>query len=322
MSAFDKISVQQILVFSEVMAESSFRQMDFIQMKYERGAPHFSETMEFLRELGLISVRGDQIVSRPWYEALLQRLILSKERSQILRSFLIARLFRGRTSLSLDVGQFMSNFRFESGQYEFVPTRSQRLSYSGVRNHLIDLGFLHLDAGGAKYVVGSTHSLWYLELARPHRLSPEGFAQIQQRNNEIGRKAELQVIEYERQRLSLFPELVGRIEHIADLDITAGYDVKSFEDTQHEDPIPRLIEVKAVSPWDYRFNWTRNEIETSKAYQQSYYLYLVPVLGKDRFDFEGLRAIRNPYSNVYKNEQDWLRTCEVLSFWSPNPEDE
>ena len=123
----------------------------------------------------------------------------------------------------------------------------------------------------------------------------------------------------ERQRLSLFPHLIERIEHMADWDIAAGYDVKSFEATQQEDPIPRLIEVKAVSPWNYRFNWTKNEIEISKLHQQTYYLYLVPVLGMQIFDFEGLRVIRNPYSNVYKNKKEWLRSCELLSFSIPNP---
>ena len=95
--------------------------------------------------------------------------------------------------------------------------------------------------------------------------------------------------------------------------------MKSFEATQQEDPIPRLIEVKAVSPWNYRFNWTKNEIEVSKLHQQTYYLYLVPVLGKHIFDFEELRVIRNPYSNVYKNRKEWLRSFELLSFCIPNP---
>lgn len=319
MSIFDKISVKQILVFSEIIAESSLMQMEFIRAKYQRSALNFNETVEFLKELKLIEVRRNQVLPKPGYKVFLQKLIVSREKIQILQSFLIDCLFHGTMPFSEYIGQFMANFRFKNGQYEFVPTASQRLAYSGLRNYLIDLGFLHLDADGVKYVVGDIYSLGYLELAQPHQLTPEEFAGIQQKNREIGRKAELRVIEYEKQRLSLFPHLVERIEHVADRDIAAGYDVKSFEDTQQENPIPRLIEVKAVSPWNYRFNWTKNEIETSKLHQQTYHLYLVPVLGKDVFDFEGLRVIRNPYSNVYKNEKEWLRSCELLSFYNPNP---
>lgn len=322
MYVFDKLSVKQILVFSEIIAESSLMQMEFIRAKYQRSALNFNETVEFLKELKLIAVRRNQILPKPKYQAFLQKLIASREKMQILQSFLIDCLFLGTMSFSEYIGQFMANFRFKNGQYEFVPTASQRLAYSGLRNYLIDLGFLHVDAGGVKYVVGNIYPLGYPELARSHRLTPEEFADIQQKNREIGRKAELQVIEYEKQRLSLFPHLVEKIEHVADWDIAAGYDVKSFEDTQQENPIPRLIEVKAVSPWNYRFNWTRNEIETSKLHQQNYHLYLVPVLGKDIFDFEGLRVIRNPYSKVYKNKKEWLRSCEILSFCDPNLKDE
>ena len=322
MYVFDKLSVKQILVFSEIIAESSLMQMEFIRAKYQRSALNFNETVEFLKELKLIAVRRNQILPKPKYQAFLQKLIASREKMQILQSFLIDCLFLGTMSFSEYIGQFMANFRFKNGQYEFVPTASQRLAYSGLRNYLIDLGFLHLDTDGVKYVVGGIYSLGYLELARSHRLTPEEFADIQRKNREIGREAELEVIEYEKERLSLFPHLVKKIEHVADWDIAAGYDVRSFEDTQQENPIPRLIEVKAVSPWNYRFNWTRNEIEVSKLHQQNYYLYLVPVLDKGSFDFEGLRTIRNPYLNVYKNKIEWLRSFEVLSFCSLIPKGE
>lgn len=322
MYAFDKLSVKQILVFSEIIAESSLTEAEFIRTKYQRSALNFNETVEFLKESKLIVVRRNQILPKARYQAFLQKLSASKEKIQILQTFLIDCLFRETMSFSEYIGQFMANFRFKTGQYEFVPTASQRLAYSGLRNYLIDLGFLHLDADGLKYVVWNTYPLGYPELAVSHQMSPEEFADIQRKNREIGREAELQVIEYEKQRLSLFPNLVEKIEHVADCDIAAGYDVKSFEDTQQEDPIPRLIEVKAVSPWNYRFNWTRNEIEISNLHQQNYHLYLVPVLGKGVFDFEGLVIIRNPYATVYKDKKEWLRSCEILSFCSPNLKDE
>lgn len=319
MSIFDKISVKQILVFSEIIAESSLMQTEFMRAKYLRSALNFNETIEFLKELKLIEVRRNQILPKLGYKVFLQKFIVSKKKIQMLQSFLIDCLLYRTTPFSEYIGQFTANFHFKNGQYEFVPTASQRLGYSGLRNYLIDLEFLYLDLSGVKYVISDNYSLGYSELAKPHKLTPEEFVDIQQKNREIGRKAELQVIEYEKKRLSPFPHLVERIEHVADRDIAAGYDVRSFEDKQQEAPITRLIEVKAVSPWNYRFNWTKNEIETSKLYQETYYLYLVPVAGKDSFDFEGLRIIKDPYSNVYKNKKEWISSYELLSFYNPNP---
>jgi hypothetical protein len=260
MSIFDKISVKQILVFSEIIAESSLMQTEFIRAKYLRSALDFNETVEFLKELKLIEVRRSQILPKPGYKVFLRRFILSKGKMQLLKSFLVERLLYRTNPFSQYIGQFMANFQFENGQYEFMPIASQRLAYSGLRNYLIDLEFLHLDSSGVKYVISDNYSLGYSELAKPHKLTPEEFAGIQQKNIEIGRKAELRVIEYEKERLSSFPLLAERIEHVADGDITAGYDVRSFEEKQQEDPIPRLIEVKAVSPWNYRFNWTKMKL--------------------------------------------------------------
>ena len=76
--------------------------------------------------------------------------------------------------------------------------------------------------------------------------------------------------------MSQLPDLVKKIEHTALRDVSAGYDIKSFDGKLGEDenPIQRYIEVKAVSSQDYGFNWTRNEIEKSEYYNQDYYLYL------------------------------------------------
>ena len=120
----------------------------------------------------------------------------------------------------------------------------------------------------------------------------------------------------EKKRLSQFSRLAGRIEHTAIKNVAAGYDIKSFDGELNENgnDVQRYIEVKAVSLWDYGFNWTRNEIEKSKYYSKDYYLYLLPVMSTNKFDLESLKIIRDPYSNVYKNENEWIRTDELLAF--------
>jgi len=119
-------------------------------------------------------------------------------------------------------------------------------------------------------------------------MEPDEFLKIQQKKEEIGRAAELRIIEYERERLCQLPDLAKNIVHTADRDVTAGYDIKSFETRSNEDgnSISRFIEVKAVSLLDYRFYWTRNEIEKSKYYQDKYFLYLLPIAKKTNLILE------------------------------------
>jgi len=50
MFEFEKISVQQIFVFSEIVNESSLSQKEFIEKTYLRNATHFDETVNFLQE--------------------------------------------------------------------------------------------------------------------------------------------------------------------------------------------------------------------------------------------------------------------------------
>ena len=114
-----------------------------------------------------------------------------------------------------------------------------------------------------KYIIAEACSPTFTAFKQSNQVSPEEFLRVQQRKDEIGKAAERKVLEFEKERLSEFPVLAERIEHIALKDVAAGYDIKSFDPkpTESGDAIPRFIEVKAVSLCDYRFVWTINEIE-------------------------------------------------------------
>ena len=81
----------------------------------------------------------------------------------------------------------------------------------------------------------------------------------------MGLSAELQVIKYEKKRLRSQPDLAKKIKHVAPEDVSAGYDILSWE-IKHDKgtAIPRYIEVKAVSAVDSKFYWSQNEVEKAK----------------------------------------------------------
>ena len=129
--------------------------------------------------------------------------------------------------------------------------------------------------------------------------------------------AELEILEYEKNRLSTYPELLAGFEHISQSDVNAGYDIKSFdlEPGVKGFAKPRYIEVKAVSKLNFKFIWTRNEIDKSKVSGNQYYLYLLPVISDKKFDIAGLKIINNPYEKVFKNKNYWEKREEQYSIW-------
>jgi len=313
---FEKISVDQILVLSEIVSESDLLQTEFVEQKYLRRASNFSETISLLQELDLIGIIKDRIVLRARYKVFLEKLAKSQQHKLLLKIFMVNCILDRKTSVSEYLSQFLSLFQYSSGRFEFSPSISQRLKYSGLRNFLMDLEFLYLNDAETKYVISDEYSTIYSELIESGQLSLDEFLKIQQNKSEIGTAAELQIVEYEKQRLSRFPDLSQKIEHTALKDIMAGYDIRSFDEMLDDSGChsARYIEVKAVSQWNYQFHWTMNEIKKAREICLNYYLYLLPVLGKRNFDLEGLKIIRDPISNVYNNSSNWIRKDEVISF--------
>jgi len=315
MLQLDKISVNQILVFSEVVSGASLLQKEFVEKQYQRGASNFDQTLEFLRELNLVDIAGNQIILKPSYEQFLKNLRESQKPRETTKKYVIHCIVNSKSSLTEYLNEFLERFHLINEQYEFTPNPTERLKYSGLRNFLIDLGLLYLDSSETKYVVVNDYSDFCAELQASCRLSPSQFLRIRQDKEDIGKAAELKIIEYERGQLSRCPHLAEKIEHIAKYDVKAGYDIKSYEiATGNNQYIPKYIEVKAVSIIDYEFFWSRNEIEKSEVCRQSYYLYLLPVKGKNEFYLEHLKIIKDPYLNIFNNSCEWAKTVESLSF--------
>jgi hypothetical protein len=315
MLQFDKISVNKILVFSEVVNEYSLLQKDFIEEQYQRIASNFGQTVEFLRELDWIEVTQNQIILKPKYKDFLKNLNESHKPRETVKKVIIGCLAGPKTSFSEYFYEFFSRFRLINEHYEFTPTVSERLKYSGLRNFLMDLGWLYLDSSETKYIVVNDYSMLCSELQASYQLHPSKFLKMRLANEEIGKAAELKIIEYEKERLSRFPHLAEKIEHTAKYDVRAGYDIKSYEMPAENGPHkPKYIEVKAVSLVDFQFIWSINEVEKSGLYRQNYYLYLLPVKGENEFDMEHLKIINDPYINILNNKDEWTKTVESFSF--------
>jgi len=311
---FNKISVNQIVFISQVINEYSLMQQEFIEVRYSKTMSNYQTTIELLKGLKLIGIIKDKIVVKPAYRQLLNDIQYSSQTKEVAIRFLIKSIFDSPNQFRIYANQFFSNFSLRDEYYEFKPTLRQKLEYSGIRNFLMDLRLLDYDSTNTKYVIKDHFVVTYPELREGFSISERNFKQIQKLREEIGRAAELKIIEYEKERLSDFPQIVDKIEHIAVKDVSAGYDIKSFESNEERRLVSRLIEVKAVSSWNYHFYWTKKEIETSKLSGKNYYLYLLPVYTRNEFDIENMKIISDPFVNVYNDRNVWTPIIETISY--------
>ena len=100
------------------------------------------------------------------------------------------------------------------------------------------------------------------------------WADIDERNRNLGLAGEKLVIAHERQHLINIGliDLADKVEHVAKKDDYAGYDVKSFDDNGNE----KFIEVKTTDKTiGTGFFISRNEVEVSRELGSQYWIYRI-----------------------------------------------
>ena len=104
--------------------------------------------------------------------------------------------------------------------------------------------------------------------------------------------------------------MVGAIEKISDLNVSAGYDVVSLQSNKSTE-IDKFIEVKSYSDKP-SFYWSVNEVKKAKQEKNRYFLYLV---NRNEIDNNGYNPvmIQDPYKNIF-NSNNWEKNCESWFF--------
>jgi hypothetical protein len=200
------------------------------------------------------------------------------------------------------------------GALRFRPDFKENIRTASVRNFLIELDLIEGDADSGYFVKDESVSLKII-IAPKRPFGRREYREILDKKEILGRQAELKIIEFEKERLSKYPDLIQEIQHTADQDITAGYDIKSYEGSYSKNESDeRLIEVKAVSLLSYQFHWSSNEFNKAKNTKKHYYLYLLPVTSSGEFSIPDLWIIQDPFVKVFKNTKRWCRSYDSICF--------
>lgn len=284
----------------DVIGYSQIRTKDAkIMCTHAPGKRHLpvDDLISYCRTLGWIQILDDSISVSPHIisflndkEKLNDVLIISTVNQLFEESIVDASMFYYDT--------FQCCYAFKN---ELLP-----LSLSCVRNILISQGLLVplRESQGTRFYIVPTYDMLIAKHCKERRrqLSLEKLKKQLESNELAGEKAELFALEYEKKRLGL--SLCEKVKRISEIDVTAGYDIVSFDSNLSQEP-DRFIEVKATS--SAGFYWSRNEYEIAKLIGNSYYLYLVDLSKVNQSGYLP-QIIKNPAIKVMESDEWFIET--------------
>lgn len=306
---FEKIKLSQLYTLCNTVAHSEVRRKSYIKGKYLENALWFDETLALLEDLKIVKNNSDNL-------SLAKQFSFDNDSLEDFKKRLLPVLFSANRQISEQLRTFLLNFGIESGEIFFKAKETEKITFSDTRSILLELDFITASSDNTCYFVNSNYADLFIQQFSGTKLSPQALKKKQNEQDAIGLSAEKAVIEFELTRLARIQIQKNEIEHTSQENVLAGYDIKSFENylDEHSKRIERYIEVKAVSMQDFKFYWSRTEIEMAKVFGEKYCLYLLPTLSSSTFDFENLLIVRDPVNNVYCNNLEWKREEESVSF--------
>lgn len=165
------------------------------------------------------------------------------------------------------------------------------LSYLGIVTHKLDCYILN--SNFVKHVVQF----------RSERagLSQNELEQRLKRNRDQGAKAEEIILQYEKQRLKSLSRFAegDRVVRVSQLEVDAGYDIRSFDGDGPAAEYNRFIEVKSSENPNLSFYWSNNEMSVAKKLGDRYWIYFVGGFSQEQ-DVDGIEPllIQNPYEKI------------------------
>ena len=315
MTDYAALSLKQLVALIETLKDSSLREEQHIKERYEAYAKNYGETVGFLRKIGILVLDKRTLALSPKYRDSIGR-DSSKglDQTQVAKMILEVALL-SKSAVIEEIEDYLRCFRPVADRYEWRPDLSQRLQFSGLRNLLMELGLIEYVPEEDAYRINKEYRGLLEDRIRigGGALTPEIAAKLRAENEALGLAAEHEVLTYEESRLSKY-RLPGPIKWVSKEDVTLGYDICRYSlRTDSESFSDRFIEVKAVSSHDWRFFWTRSEINAARSLTENYFLYLVPVIHGRRFDIAALLVIQNPYQTVFDDRGEWKRSEEIIA---------
>lgn len=298
----------QIRAFLKIISKFSSYDKEFIKSLFIKESSNYQNTLDFLSEAGIITFDNDKIIINSFLTVQIDKVLVDDDS---LKNKLLEVIINNKKVFSQFVKDYIDNFTLVDSIYTYKPSTDEKIKYSGIRNLLMELELIDFNNISDTYQISEKYNHLLNGILENRILSPKELTIVLEKQKLLGASAELEIIEYEKRRLSKYPELLNKIQHVALNNTAAGYDILSFDLKDNSDEvIERYIEVKAVSGTNYKFYLTDNEIKKSRIHREQYYLYLLPIICKNKFDTESLEIICDPFENIINNQEIWNKKVE------------
>ena len=263
-----------------------------IKNNYNTKKKNLLENLNFLIKINFFKIDNNRIN------------IFSKNEKNIKEDIL--KLILKSPEYGICLKNYLMNFKKnDSDIFKFIPSRAYNYETSDLRDLLITLGYIKNFNTEFRLLKSEI-----LNQFRKLKFSPAELEKRLLNQKIIGLKAEKLILKNEITLLKEF-EIKELPVHVANEDVSAGYDILSFRKINSK--ISEIfIEVKAVSLSNYQFYLSSSEYQTAMKLNPYYYIYLLPVDYSlpNEFDLKKLVQINNIKENLFENKIEWKITSD------------
>ena len=309
--AMDGVSLESAQVLVELIANNAAVETELLERRFSERARDFEETVKFMEGLRALMARGRKVCRAEALDSMQEAL---REGRRAFVQLIAKRGVGSTTRYGGEMRGVLSAFKVEGGQ---VWLRAEDLGgeYFAARNMLLEAGAIRLNHEAGTYSIDNWFYREFVRARYAHGTAPNKLDDLVKEQAELGLAAELEVLEHERATVG--QRDAAKVVHIALENTSAGFDIASIRREKETNQLRlRMIEVKAVSPRDWAFTLTRNEIRVATESGATYFLYLVPVIeGKPAI--ARMEVVPNPvrellYKDVWTIEEgDWKVSRKV-----------
>ena len=233
------------------------------------------------------------------------------DKSKKLKQKLILKILEKKEFIKKELAECYTDIQIENGDINFLINKKEIDKINkNVLELLKDVGLISYKKGQHQIASKIGHRI---PRTRTVPTSEEQLHDILKNQIENGKKAEIMTIEFEKNRLrkqGVKEQILDRITRISKKNVSAGYDIDSFNGPTVGVNFDRFIEVKATTG-DYPvFYWSENEKEKAKKYGEKYFIYIWINFGKE--EQELIDPIQNPYKQII--EENYEKVKEISTY--------
>ena len=178
----------------------------------------------------------------------------------------------------------------------FYFNKNQFHSYGDELVFLLELEFLI--EKNSRYEISKKYNSIFMSCIT--NFSKEELIELQKAQDKVGKRGEELSIEWEKNRLKDAgrEDLAMLVSDVSD-DLTLGYDIASFNETNEDYKYDRRIEAKGSST-EKRFFWSEGEVKAAEEFGENFWIYFWFDVWSEK---PILTQIQNPFKKIRENEE-------------------